>query len=61
MLTKIIEKEAKFTIEFNKEKLKECFDLTVEVSCLHNIETNHLLVFEIELIKEIKLCKQDFL
>ena len=54
-LTKIVEMEDKFTKEFSKEKWKEYFDLSLEVGCLHDIETDHLLNFAIELIKEIKL------
>ena len=47
--------EDKFTKEFSKEKWKEYFDLSLEVGCLHDIETDQLLDFAIELIKEIKL------
>ena len=54
-LTKIVEMEDKFTKEFSKEKWKEYFDLSLEVGCLHDIETDQLLDFAIELIKEIKL------
>ena len=54
-LTKIVEMEDKFTKEFSKEKWKEYFDLTFEVGCLHDIETDQLLDFAIELTKEIKL------
>jgi len=58
-LTKIVEMEDKFTKEFSKEKWKEYFDLSLEVGYLHDIETDQLLDFAIELIKEIKLWKQD--
>ena len=54
-LTKIVEMEDKFTKEFSKEKWKEYFDLSLEVGCLQDIETDQLLDFAIELIKEIKL------
>lgn len=54
-LTKIVEMEDKFTKEFSKEKWKEYFDLSLEVGRLHDIETDQLLDFTIELIKEIKL------
>ena len=54
-LTKIVEMEDKFTKEFSKEKWKEYFDLSLEVGRLHDIETDQLLDFAIELIKEIKL------
>ena len=54
-LTKIVEMEDKFTKEFNKAKWKEYFDLSLEFGTLHNIETDQLLDFAIELIKEIKL------
>ena len=54
-LTKIVEMEDKFTKEFSKEKWKEYFYLSLEVGCLHDIETDQLLDFAIELIKEIKL------
>ena len=37
------------------EKRKEYFDLSLEVGCLHDIETDQLLDFAIELFKEIKL------
>jgi hypothetical protein len=54
-LTKIVEMEYNFTKEFSKEKWKEYFDLSLELGCLHDIETDQLLDFTIELIKEIKL------
>ena len=54
-LTKIVEMEEEFTKEFSKEKWKEYFDLSLEAGCLHDIETDQLLDFAIELIKEIKL------
>jgi len=54
-LSKIVEMEDKFTKEFSKEKWKEYFDLSLKVGCLHDIETDQLLDFAIELIKEIKL------
>ena len=54
-LTKVVEMEDKFTKEFGKEKWKEYFNLSLEVGCLHDIETDQLLDFAIELIKEIKL------
>ena len=54
-LTEIVEMEDKFTKEFSKEKWKEYFDLSLEVGRLHDIETDQLLDFAIELIKEIKL------
>ena len=54
-LTKIVEMEDKFTKEFSKEKWKEYFDLSLEVGRLQDIETDQLLDFAIELIKEIKL------
>ena len=58
-LSKVVEMEDKFTKEFSKEKWKEYFDLSLEVGCLHDIETDQLLDFAIELIKDIKLWKQD--
>ena len=59
-LTKIVEMEDKFTKEFSKEKWKEYFDLTLEVGALHDIESDQLLDFAIELIKEVRLWKHDF-
>ena len=53
-LSKIVEMEDKFTKEFSKGKWKEYFDLSLEVGCLYDIETDQLLDFAIELIKEIK-------
>lgn len=53
-LGKIVELEDKFTKEFNKDKWKEYFNLDLEKAGLHEIETNELLDFAIEFIKEIK-------
>lgn len=53
-LTKVVEFEDKFVKNFSKEKWKEYFDLSLEIGCLHNIETDQLLDFAIELLKEIK-------
>ena len=39
-LTKIVEMKDKFTKEFSKEKWKEYFNLSLEVGCLHDIETD---------------------
>ena len=53
-LGKIVELEDKFTKEFSKDKWKEYFNLDLEKAGLHEIETNELLDFAIEFIKEIK-------
>lgn len=53
-LGKIVELEDKFTKEFNKDKWKEYFNLDLEKTGLHEIETDELLDFAIEFIKKIK-------
>ncbi len=53
-LTKVVECEDKFSKDFSKEKWKEYFDLSLEIGCLHNIESDQLLDFAIEFLKEIK-------
>ena len=53
-LNKICELEDKFVKGFSKEKWKEYFNLSLEIGCLHEIETDQLLDFAIELLKEIK-------
>lgn len=53
-LSKVVEFEDKFAKDFSKEKWKEYFDLSLEIGQLHDIETDQLLDFAIELLKEIK-------
>lgn len=54
-LGKIVELEDKFTKEFSKDKWKEYFNLDLEKAGLHEIETDELLDFAINFIKELKL------
>ena len=53
-LTNVVELEDKFTKDFDKEKWKEYFNLDLAKGALFNIETDQLLDFAIELLKELK-------
>lgn len=54
-LAKVCELEDKFIDGFSKDKWKEYFNLDIEKGQLHSIETNQLLDFCIEFIRDIKL------
>jgi len=54
-LNKIVELEDKFVKDFDKAKWREYFNLDLEKCNLNEIETDELIDFVIEFIKEIKL------
>ena len=53
-LTNVVELEDKFTKDFDKDKWKEYFNLDLAKGTLFDIETDQLLDFAIELLKELK-------